>query len=62
MSGETIGSFRNETNASSADVLNQTTNGGRHIFLFYNIIDIWHKFKLSKTSLIELRIQISFMI
>ena len=48
MSGETIGSFRNETNASSADVLNQTTNGGRHIFLFYNIIDIWHKIKLSK--------------
>ena len=48
MSGETIGSFRNETNASSADVLNQTTNGGRHIFLFYNFINIWHRFILSK--------------
>ena len=49
MSGETIGSFQNESNASSADVLNQTTNGGRHINVFYNFIDIWHKFKLSKT-------------
>ena len=38
MSGETIGSFRNETNASSADVLNQTTNGGRHIFLFITLL------------------------
>ena len=38
MSGETIGSFRNETNASSADVLNQTTNGGKHIFLFIALL------------------------
>ena len=57
MSGETIGSFRNETNASSADVLNQTTNGGRHIFLFITLLIFGINSNYQKRV-----IQISFMI
>ena len=51
MSEETISSFLEENNISSADVSNQTSNGGSHIDLFYKIF-------LNKKSINLLKIDI----